>query len=592
MLNSETINFYGIDRLPFFQELPSGFGGELINYFQPIHLNSGDILMRKGSLTKDLYLIVNGRVNLIDESQHNKLIAELHRGDLIGESSFFSSRNTLSTAIAVRNTFLLKLTKADFEKIHELYPKETLQLIQNLLGPIFHEKREQFAEHTAFFLYFDHKNNAYHQMALNIQNELSRYGTCHLITAKEILMHRDHIDSWLANQHIQYRYILYEAYKDDFKFTKHCLHHTDRVLIFCQAENQELCPIAEKIYLDSQVLKKSTDLILIHKPSISMPSNSKKWLEQLPHATWHHIRENSIKDIQRIVRIITGHAISIVLGGGGAKTLVFIGFYKAHKELEIPIDWVGGTCAGAIITTGIAMNLSIDEMVDSVKVHAPKNTYGVFDFTLPIVSLSSGKSLSNYLISVFGKYMLEDLWINNFMVTTNLTKSQLEIIKNGPAWKALRASIGIPLFLHPVSNSEGDLLVDGALMNNLPVDIMKSFLKRGKVIAGRLKYNPLNSLDMPSHSLGFWSLIKAYFSGTFNFTQLNLFKMLDRTTMIASRNHANEISKLADFCIQFEPHGVGYFHFGAVDRLVDLGYRMAMEHAEELLELKKIPKNI
>ena len=65
------------------------------------------------------------------------------------------------------------------------------------------------------------------------------------------------------------------------------------------------------------------------------------------------------------------------------------------------------------------------------------------------------------------------MWLPFFCVSTNLTRSRVEVHDRGDAGTAIRASVAIPGILPPVP-FDGELLVDGGVLNNLPCDIMRA----------------------------------------------------------------------------------------------------------------------
>ena len=67
----------------------------------------------------------------------------------------------------------------------------------------------------------------------------------------------------------------------------------------------------------------------------------------------------------------------------------------------------------------------------------------------------------------------EDAWLNGFCVSTNLTRGEVEVHRTGPAWIGLRASFSIPGVFPPMRTADGDLLVDGGVLDNMPVGIMR-----------------------------------------------------------------------------------------------------------------------
>ena len=102
----------------------------------------------------------------------------------------------------------------------------------------------------------------------------------------------------------------------------------------------------------------------------------------------------------------------------------------------------------------------------------------------------------------FGHLSIEDLWHRYFCVSSNLTKGHLQVHTTGPVWQAVRASISIPGLFPPVNSGNGDVLVDGAVMNNLPVDVMRSLNGGGPVLAVSLRGEfSLRSEDLPHHGV-------------------------------------------------------------------------------------------
>ncbi len=80
--------------------------------------------------------------------------------------------------------------------------------------------------------------------------------------------------------------------------------------------------------------------------------------------------------------------------------------------------------------------------------------------------------LDRWAKEVYGDTDIEDLWVNFFCVSCNLTTSEMAVFERGPLWKAVRASASLPGVFVPVL-LDGNVFVDGAIVNNLPGDIMR-----------------------------------------------------------------------------------------------------------------------
>jgi NTE family protein len=160
-----------------------------------------------------------------------------------------------------------------------------------------------------------------------------------------------------------------------------------------------------------------------------------------------------------------------VLAGGGARGFAHIGIIKALKEAGVPFDQLGGTSMGAIIAAGLASEWGLEEMRERMRaVFVDDNPLS--DFTLPLIALVRGKKVSKRLREHFGEVCIEELALPYFAVSSDLTTGRIHIHRDGVLWRALRASVALPGILPPVTH-HGHLLVDGGVMNNLPVDVMR-----------------------------------------------------------------------------------------------------------------------
>ena len=98
--------------------------------------------------------------------------------------------------------------------------------------------------------------------------------------------------------------------------------------------------------------------------------------------------------------------------------------------------------------------------------------------TFPRYGLINHKAFDRALKQEYRDTLIEDLWKPFFAVSSNLKTRKPFLHRRGPVWEAVRASSSIPGVLPPFFTKEGDMLVDGALMDNIPIEPMK-FLKTG-----------------------------------------------------------------------------------------------------------------
>ena len=200
--------------------------------------------------------------------------------------------------------------------------------------------------------------------------------------------------------------------------------------------------------------------------------------------------------------------VGVVLSGGGAKGFAHIGVLKVLEEAGIPIDYIAGTSMGAVIGGLYAVGYSAD-MIDSLiqiqdwnrlmrdivsREHIPvvqrinHNRHVVsLPYNLPFGDKSGGVTLPpgvftgqniynlflNTTIGFQGDINFDDLPIPFGCVAADVRTGEEVVMRNGDLAEAIRASMAIPGMFTPVEKDDL-LLIDGGLVNNYPVDLVRS----------------------------------------------------------------------------------------------------------------------
>ncbi|KAI9612972.1 hypothetical protein H4Q26_010241 [Puccinia striiformis f. sp. tritici PST-130] len=199
-------------------------------------------------------------------------------------------------------------------------------------------------------------------------------------------------------------------------------------------------------------------------------------------------------DFARLARRLCGKSIAVVLGGGGARGISHIGVIKALQESNIPIDMIGGTSIGSFIGGLYARNSDLISTLGRAKIFSARiATYWrlLTDLTYPVVAYTTGHEFNRGIYKSFYDYHIEiPFWAN----TTNITWSRMEVHTTGYAWRYIRASMSLAGLLPPLCD-EGDMLVDGGYIDNLPVSVM---LRMG---ADSVFAVDVGSIDDTSHTM-------------------------------------------------------------------------------------------
>jgi NTE family protein len=203
----------------------------------------------------------------------------------------------------------------------------------------------------------------------------------------------------------------------------------------------------------------------------------------------HHVALDSVGDVERLYRFINGTALGLVACGGGAYCAAHIGLYKALLQSGLTFDIMGGTSGGGAMTAAFAMG-SDPDAIDRATHEIFVTNKAMRRYTWPRYSLLDHRHFDDQLARYYRGVDIEDLWIPYFAVSTNLTSHDLHRHRRGDLWAAVRASGSMPVLLPPYYTEDGHMLVDGAILDNVPVKVMHE-LKSGP--------NVVVSFSVPKH---------------------------------------------------------------------------------------------
>jgi NTE family protein len=164
--------------------------------------------------------------------------------------------------------------------------------------------------------------------------------------------------------------------------------------------------------------------------------------------------------------------IGLALSSGAAKGLAHIGVLSGLEEYGIRIDMIAGTSMGAFIGAMYARGTSIEKIKSITNDLGQQRLSLLLDPVLPRSSLTRGRKMADALKVIIGDTQFSDLEIPFACSASDLSKGMTVVIREGLVWKAVLASISIPILLPPIKY-DGHYLVDGGITNPVPVKILK-----------------------------------------------------------------------------------------------------------------------
>jgi predicted acylesterase/phospholipase RssA len=316
--------------------------------------------------------------------------------------------------------------------------------------------------------------------------------------------------------------------------------------------------------------------VLWHEAGVKRPTGTARWLETRNVDSVYHVRDGDIASFARLARILAGRAVGLVLGGGGARGFAHLGVMRVLEELGVPVDMIGGASIGASVSLPAVQGQRADEATATCE----RYFQSLLDYTLPIVSLLAGKRISGVLMSFAGSWDIEDTWIPYFCVSTNITTARTMVHRRGNLARAARASVAIPGVLPPVPYGD-DLLVDGGVLNNLPLDVMREINPTGPVIAVHVvpRKGPRARADY-GLSLSGWSLAVSRIMPRGKRVHVPSVGVTMLRSMVVGAEDA--VSKmlddgLADLYLNINASAVGLLEFDTVRKVAQIGYEASLE---------------
>lgn len=163
--------------------------------------------------------------------------------------------------------------------------------------------------------------------------------------------------------------------------------------------------------------------------------------------------------------------VGLSLSGGAARGIAHVGVIRALQENEIGIDCVAGTSAGSLVGGSFASGMSLE---DIEKIARSMRWRDVGRMTMSRMGVQSNERMEDYLRKHLPVTRFENLPIPFAAVATDLKSGEAVVLRDqGDVAFAIRASCAIPGWYVPVTDESGRQLVDGGLVANNPVSVVR-----------------------------------------------------------------------------------------------------------------------
>jgi len=543
-------------------------------------LPGGAPLFRQGEPADAVYVVASGCLGVFRHEDEDSieapiLIAEVPPGNIVGEMSLLSHSQRTRSVAALRDSEVWRLARDSFDKLTAQHPEVLPTLMRSValrtaLGPA--KRRRQ---PRTFALLPAGPDVPSARFAVLLAGALGRLGSEVQMLGPDSL---DQEPEWFARCEMESSFVLYRAEPTATEWTELCLRQADCLVVVRRADDDRPTKVPFEIETaqTGAVFHRRRELVLLHEGHDPSPGLTSPLLAGGLYGQHHHVRLDIHADIDRLARLLTGHAVGVVMAGGGARAFAHIGVVKALAASGVPIDQVGGTSMGAIIAAAVASRWSEEELVQRFR-RAFVNINPLSDYTLPFISLFAGRRVTRLLRASFGEKEIEDLILPFFCVTANLTTSNADIHTVGRLWRWLRASSSIPGVLPPF-NEAGEVHVDGGVIDNFPVRTMQR-LDRGITIG--VDIDTGGALAAGADVTEPWSAWQFFRRLVWKRNETlpipSIVRILLRSALVASTAHSAEDRQAADLLIVPPMTQIDLLDWTSFDAAVEVGYRTTME---------------
>ena len=500
----------------------------------PRRVLAGEWLIREGDDAEDLYVVLRGRLRAVaGVDADRRTLRVLGPGAAIGELALLTGSVRSASVQAVRDSTLLQLGRGRFVELMERDPRfaaavarelaAQLQLSGGLAAPP--------TRPALIALRRLDPGVPLEAVASSLARALSAYGPVEVLEADAAGT------SAVERAEDENAHVLLVDEAGAGVWSDLCARQADRTLLVATAESPppgEASPDADLVVLGP-----------------SSGGALRALLDAVQPRAHHRLASTEPSDpgAARLARRLVGRALGVVLSGGGARGFAHIGALAELEADGIDVDRYGGCSMGSFIAAMAAAGWSARDIRDrcheELVRHSPFN-----DYTLPRVALIRSRKAARMFDRLFGEMTMEELAKPLFTVSADLLSSRLVVHRRGSLTEAVGASMSIPGLVPPLSRS-GRLLVDGGVLNNLPIDAMADS-GEGPIVAvdvvRRLEASAVDEPPLPS-----------------------IMETLSRATVLGSVERAERNRELALLVITPDTQDIPLRDFRALDRAVEAG---------------------
>jgi NTE family protein len=551
----------------------------------PVRLPADEWLFRQGDEGDAFFIVRSGRVEVVAEHAAAPVVINvLRKGSALGELSLLTGEPRAASVRAVRDSELLRLDAAGFLELmgEPSFAMALTRTLATLLQRGTSPATTPLRRGGVVGVVPVHPGLPVDRLVTELIGSLGAPGRVATLRGREIEGSTGTDDALAAYGRLLDRL---EAGHDHVLLVaggagapegwdRFCRRQADRAIALAWADRP---PTA-----DAPATVDGADLALLTRHE-GLPDVERWFVAAAPGR--HHIVPTGAgfaAAVQRMGRRLTGTSLGLVLSGGGARGLAHIGVIEVLLGAGFAVDRIGGCSMGAFVGALFALGRTPAEMVEVCRSElVSRNPFN--DYTIPRVSLIRAHKAEAMLRRVFGTTRIEQLPVDYFSVSAEMLHAEVVVHRRGPLAEAVGGSMSIPGLVPPLREA-GRLLVDGGVLNNLPIDIMASS-GEGPVVAVDVMGRKLEASANRSPTTGGRRFRVRRRAVGQELALPSILETLSRVTVLGSWRAAAQNREQAAAIVTPDLAGIGLFEFGRIEAAVQAGRTAAHEALPTLSEL-------
>ena len=584
-----------------FQDLNDADIQKILDCSEKLTFKNGENICAQGEVGESMFIIFSGRVNMVVSKPNGKEqnLNILQSGNHIGELALLSGGTRTATATAISDVTVLEIQKDDFHTLLKEIPAFSINLSRTISQWLQGELKGNSIRKKLNVVSLVRSAEITGQLASQLVQWLKE-------KKDTVALFTDRPDDWSASSEISKESvhpIFTESAQVDFDLNqREIIKATDQyehVIIDIDQTSPaiELLSQSERVWwFVEQNASKGGDLFdtaneLMHKH----PS-----MKQRIQLVWVQVQQNELaeihpqklanvlpdirfvfepgtkhcrpQDLSRLYHMLKGVHLGIALGGGGARCLAHIGVLAALEENDLYFDRVSGTSGGAIIATFYAAGFSKEHMLKLFEIGMTPPHWVKY---IPhgnkwyLMALFRFGLIEKRFHQIFDGTDFEQLLLPTHIVSTDLISGMEVVRSSGNVADSVIESTNHPLLGKPVFRN-GESLVDGGILNNVPSSVLRS-ANADYVVSVNIGAKLSKKFGENSENTAKSEMKKVGFLGT-----------LSRVLEVGQNGLEKLYEKESDFYILPDTSDFQFEDFTRNKELFDVGYNAAMEVMPEL----------